>query len=86
MLLTSEVYTVTTEVTPMAKKQPPRHIDRHTDPRVTFHLEPELRDAMAAYIAAQEAKPNSSEVMRQALRSWLRSRGFWPWPRGNEER
>lgn len=86
MLLAPDTYIITTEAIPMAKKQPPRHINRHLDPRVTFHMETELRDAMAAYIAAQELKPSSSEVMRQALRSWLRSRGFWPWPRGNEER
>jgi hypothetical protein len=58
------------------KKQPGR--DRHREPREVFHLPPELREALAAYVASVEPATTRSAVVRLALQRFLTDVGFWP--------
>lgn len=77
----------------MAKKRPGRKkdptskrstgADRHTDPRLAFHLEPELLAALEKYRASQTVPPVVSEVLRTSLREFLRNQGYWPPPTGD---
>jgi hypothetical protein len=72
----------------MSKKKPGRKqdpdskrsqgLDRHAEPRLAFHLEQELLDALDAYRSGQRVKPPVSEVLRTALREFLRREGCWP--------
>jgi hypothetical protein len=62
------------------KSKRPKHRDRHTSPRVVFHLEAGLLEALEAFLAGQLARPERSEVVRQALRDFLSRSGHWPRP------
>ena len=55
-------------------------VDRHADPRFTFHMERELLAGLDAYLASLPHDPGRSQVMRDALRDFLRSKGFFPPP------
>lgn len=59
----------------MAKKT---SADRHTQPRESFHLSVELRQALIDYVDSQRPAPDKSEVLRVALEEFLERRGFWP--------
>lgn len=52
--------------------------DRHVNPRIATHLEPDLLAALDAYCRSQEVPPGRSDVVRAALREWLRQKGLWP--------
>lgn len=52
--------------------------DRHSDPRFTFHLEQELLDALADYCDSFPHDVQKSQVVRDALREFLKSKGFFP--------
>ena len=74
----------------MSKKKPGRKldpeskrsqgIDRHAEPRIAFHLEEELLAALELYRTRQRVKPPVSEVVRTALREFLRREECWPIP------
>jgi hypothetical protein len=56
---------------------------RGTDTKKTFSLQQPLWDAFHAYLESHgedEPRPDDSEVLRAALRGYLRAKGFWPWP------
>lgn len=53
-------------------------VDRHTQPRLAFHLPADLHSAFKAYLDATEPRPNESEVLRLALKRFLSSVRFWP--------
>jgi hypothetical protein len=55
-----------------------RGVDRHAQPRMVFHLEEELLEAVKDYCAAQTVPPDRSDVARVALRQFLERAGFWP--------
>jgi hypothetical protein len=46
--------------------------------RFTFHLEPELLQSLDAYIAALPHDPGRSQVVRGAIRDFLKEKGFFP--------
>lgn len=50
------------------------------DPRLVFHLSPELLDALTEHIEATRPKPGLSSVLRVAVEDYLRARGLWPPP------
>lgn len=54
---------------PQSKRQ--RGVDRHASPRVVFHLEPALLDALHAYRGRFPYPPSAAEVCREALRRFL---------------
>ena len=71
----------------MAKKSTPppgdggsarRTSSRHLDPKLTFHLEEELRAALMGFCDSGELPIRYSDVLREALRDYLRRRGHWP--------
>jgi len=72
----------------MSKKRPGRKLDpeskrsqgldRHAEPRIAFHLEEELLAALELYRSRQRVKPPVSEVMRTALREFLKREECWP--------
>ena len=53
-------------------------VDRHVDPRVSFHLEPELAEALDAYRESLPHDPGRSQIIRDLLRDSLRNKGFYP--------
>jgi hypothetical protein len=55
-----------------------RGLDRHADPRLTFHAEEELVEALAAYLESLPHAPGRSQVIRDALRAFLKAKGFYP--------
>ncbi len=50
--------------------------DRHTTPRVVFHLDDKLLALLDTYRDSQRLRPGRSEVMRLALREFLEREGF----------
>ena len=54
--------------------------DRHTKPRLAFHLEQELLDALERYRSATIPRPGKSPILVAALEAFLVARGFWPPP------
>ena len=70
----------------MTKKKPgrPRGADRHSQPRLAFHLDQDLLDAIDAYCAAQQVEPGRLGVARVALQQFLEREGFWPTKKGGE--
>jgi hypothetical protein len=61
-----------------------RHRKAFSVTRRTFILQQPLWDAFHAYLESHgedEPRPDDSEVLRAALRSYLRAKNFWPWPR-----
>lgn len=52
--------------------------DRHTDPRFTFHLEEELLRALTNYCDSFPHDVQKSQVVRDALREFLKDKGFFP--------
>ena len=57
---------------------PGKSKDRHTQPRFTFHPERRVLDALDAYCASFPHQPTRSQVVRDALETFLRDRGFLP--------
>jgi hypothetical protein len=66
----------------MAKKKPDskrsRGVDRHTKPRLAFHLPAGLLEAMEQYIAETKPHPTASSVLVTALEEFLQGKGRWP--------
>lgn len=62
---------------PMGKKKDSQSTNRHVSPREAFHYSTVLRDALAEYVNAKLPRPDKSEVIRTALREYLRAEGFW---------
>lgn len=52
--------------------------DRHSDPRFTFHLEAELLEALTNYCDSFAHDLQKSQVVRDALRDFLKGKGFFP--------
>ena len=48
----------------------------HRDPRESFHMPPELRDALQRYCDSQRPRVVKSEVLRVALEEFLKGRGY----------
>lgn len=53
-------------------------VDRHTQPRLAFHMEQQLYDAFKEHVAGLRPRPNESAVLRLALEQYLESVGAWP--------
>lgn len=53
-------------------------VDRHTKPRVVFHVEQALMDAMIAYRQSASPKPSLTAALVAATQDFLRAKGFWP--------
>jgi uncharacterized membrane protein len=69
----------------MAKKKKPvksASRDRHTTPRVVFHLAPDLLAVIDAE-RAEGDRTRTAEIVR-ALKSYYRGKGLWP-PAGRAE-
>lgn len=51
---------------------------------INTHVDPAIRVAMNAFMddynAKGDGKHNIRTVTEAALKGWLASRGFWPWP------
>lgn len=66
----------------MAKKQPDskrtQGVDRHLKPRLAFHLDQDLLDAMERYIETTKPKPTTTSVIVTAIEEFLTSKGCWP--------
>ena len=67
----------------MAKKKPSRAkpdskrttgVDRHTTPRLAFHLPKEMLDEFKQHVGTLSPKPTESAVLRDALRFYLESK------------
>lgn len=59
-------------------------VDRHKNPRESFHAGAELFGAMYRYIAEYgPPKTNKTEVLKAALEEFLAKRGYWPPPPEN---
>jgi hypothetical protein len=71
----------------MAKKRPDskrtKGEDRHLKPRLAFHLDQALLDAMERYIATTRPRPTSTAVLIAALEEYLSTRGYYPSPTDN---
>lgn len=52
--------------------------DRHTKPRLAFHLDEDLLEAMERYIDATRPRPTTTAVLVTALEEHLKSKGYWP--------
>lgn len=52
-------------------------VDRHLEPRESFHLPGELREALVRYCESFRPELPKSAVMRVALEDFLRAKGFW---------
>lgn len=65
---------------PEALWTPESPADRHADPRFAFHLEQELLDALDYYLTRLPHNPGRSQVVRDALRDFLRSKGCFTPP------
>ncbi len=55
-------------------------IDRHTKPRKSFHADPALFEAVAAYRLATRPTPSETEIFITAVEEFLERRGHWPPP------
>jgi len=53
-------------------------VDRHTKPRLAFHLEPELHEAFRIYVDGLQPQSSDTAVLVLALERYLQSVGFWP--------
>jgi hypothetical protein len=66
----------------MAKKRPnskrTQGLDRHLRPRLAFHLDQALLEALERYIATTRPRPTTTAVLVAALEEYLASRGEWP--------
>jgi hypothetical protein len=60
-------------------------IDRHTTPRVVFHMPQDLFDAFQEYMSSLEPASTDSAVMRLALQRYLESKGYWPRAKGGSK-
>lgn len=52
-------------------------VERKRVPR-SNRWDPDVLDAIADYIAAQDAPPSETAVMEASVREFLSKRGFWP--------
>ena len=59
-------------------------VDRHTQPRLAFHMPAALFDRFKAHVAALKPRPNESEVLRVALEQYLDAVGAPPAPGAGE--
>jgi hypothetical protein len=59
--------------------------DRHTKPRVAFHLSQELLDALERYCSTTRPRPGKSATLVAALEEFLAAQGFWPPPAPPQE-
>ena len=68
----------------MAKKRPDskrsKGEDRHIKPRLAFHLDQALLDALEEYIARTRPRPTTTSVLVDALEEYLTKVGHWPRP------
>ena len=51
---------------------------REEFPKLIFQVEPELRAALMGFCDSGELPIRYSDVLREALRDYLRRRGHWP--------
>jgi len=51
---------------------------REEFPKLIFQVEPELRDALMAFCRSGRLPVRYSDVLREALREYLRVNGHWP--------
>ena len=58
-------------------------VDRHANPRKAFHGPAKLFDALEAYLKDTRPMPSEAETLRTALEEFLKSRGYWPSPKGD---
>jgi hypothetical protein len=52
----------------------------HKKPRLVFHADQALVDAVEAYRQGQDVPPTTTGVMIKALKEFLRQHGHWPPP------
>jgi hypothetical protein len=53
-------------------------VDRHLKPRVAFHLDRELLDALELHIKNSRPRPTTTAVIVTAIEEYLTSRQCWP--------
>lgn len=53
-------------------------VGKHVSPRLAFHLEPELLAAFKEYVSSLKHKPTESQSLRDILKDYLKTVGFWP--------
>lgn len=75
---------VTAQDAPMARKRSSTgtgaRANREEFPKLIFQVEPELRDALMAFCRSGRLPVRYSDVLREALREYLRANGHWPPP------
>ena len=52
--------------------------DRHTKPRIVFHVDQDVYDALDEHIRESPVELQLSAVMRRAVKLYLESVGKWP--------
>ena len=67
----------------MAKRKPkgtdrPANVNRHIEPRESFHLPQEMLDALLLYVDRTRPQTSKSAVLRLALEEFLQRAGLWP--------
>ena len=55
-------------------------VDRHVKPRLAFHLEKQLLDAVEQLVETTRPQPTVTSVITAALEEYLTARGLWPPP------
>jgi hypothetical protein len=68
----------------MAKKRADskrsQKVDRHTRPRLAFHLDAELLQALERFVDDTSPRPTTTSAIITALEAYLTSKGYWPSP------
>lgn len=69
-------------MTLMAKKKPDskrsQGVDRHTEPRLAFHLPQSLLTALEQHVAGLSPRPTMKATLVAAIEEYLARRGAWP--------
>jgi hypothetical protein len=55
-------------------------VDRHINPRVVFHLDRALFEAMNQYRSAARPRPTKAATIAAAIEAFLQEKGYWPPP------
>jgi hypothetical protein len=64
----------------MGKKK----VKKHKQPRESFHLPDNLREALRGFADEADPPTDKSSVLRRALEEYLSKKGRWP-PPGNRQ-
>ncbi len=63
---------------PKTKAETKAEADRHLNPKLQFHLPPDLREALEEYMGRTKPTPTYTAVLRLALEEFLERAGVLP--------